>query len=280
MNLRRIVTLAALVAAPLFLLAGVRADDNAWHRIVQIVPTIYSQKVNPYTGTADGTVGSATARYRNGHYINGDPTDSLIGGNFLKWDSGGAWVETTAVIPVLGAGLIQVLYRDTSLVSANTVPGSGGGDFVDSMTVFYSLSDTDALGSGTGWTQPRPLSQSVVVSAVAFSQWAPTVPDTFQVAVRGMADTVHAITAKATTGGGYAYAYLAPSVADSTRGSFATGQGMFPHSYLRFIIRPKARFRMLNTTSQAPLLGLRMRVRLYYNGGAPFITRHPTNLPD
>lgn len=276
MNMQRWKQFAILGALGLLIAFGAaRSDDQAWHRIVQVVPKIYSQKVNPYTGLADGTVGSTTARYRNGHYVNGDPTDSLIGQNFLKWDSGGAWVETTQVIPVLGAGMIQVMYRDTSLASANTVPGAGGGDFVDSMQVFFSLSDTDPVGSGTGWTQPRILSNAAMLG---YGNWAPAIADTFQVSWRGICDSTKAITAQATTGGGYAYAYLAPSMADSTRGP--VGQGLFPHSYLRFIIRPKARFRMLNTTSQAPLLGLRMRVRLYYNGPQATLIRQPLTLPD
>jgi hypothetical protein len=267
----------ACVSTLLFLLWPVLKNVHAdGPRITQIVPKIYSQKINPYTGVADGVASSATARYRNGHFLNGDPSDSLVGSNFFSWDSGAAWVETTAVIPVLGANLIEVMYRDTSLASANTVPGSGGGDFVDSASVFFSFSDTDPVGNTSNWTRPRVMTNAAMLG---YGNWAPAVADTFQVSWRGIADSTKSITAAATTGGGYAYGYIVASMADSTRGPAGQGQ-LFPHSYMRFIIRPKARFRMLNTTSQAPLLGFRMRVRLFFNQDAVQVVRQPSSLPD
>jgi len=130
------------------------------------IPTIYSQAIG--------------ATSRNGHYLNGDPADTLVAGLTAS-----SQTETTSVFPIWGARQIVVVVRDSSISPATS-------QFVDSMQVSYSLS-WDGVASGVNWTKPR------TVSSASYSQWNPALPDTFQFAVRGRIDTTIAITASATS---------------------------------------------------------------------------------
>lgn len=193
------------------------------------IPTIYSQAVGVTS--------------RNGHYLNGDPADTLQAGLTAS-----SQTETTSVFPIWGARQIVVVVRDS-------VPSAA---FVDSMQVQYSLS-WDGVASGANWTKPR------TVSSASYSQWNPALPDTFQIAVRGRVDTTIAVSASARTSGGYLPIYFAQHPDSTTVNSMPH---WMTYPYMRLLFTPKARIRGCVAagcgvlTLNAPLVGLRVRVHV------------------
>lgn len=192
---------------------------------------------------------STTAPLRDGHALNGNPADSLVG----------IAAETTSVIPVFGARHVMIWYRDStdgagtsaSLACTGCAAAARGADSALVYVRFSNSAMTDTSNASLVWSP-------TILANTAYSSLA-SANDTLGITVSGVANGSTPLAGNAFTRGGYNILNILPGPPATTNDLVRT----FRVRWMQIIIAGNtSRKRCSDCTGTVPLVGMRVRVHV------------------